>query len=794
MTIQDAIDRYKANFDQYWADEKYKWIAVQHFQQHWNIDADDFSAMLKEAFSRADNLLGGGKYYPKRMLYELVAWSPERMRELFRLLYNEELPLSERLQPFRSGCDQILKEYRETVPDKEKAKNHYQDLRALMVYLSFAFPDKYYLYKSQMYKSFKEQINYQEKSKEKNSEIRKYDNFRQMCDEVRRAIIEDGELLDMQRKHLASEPDCYSDGAYHLLTQTIIYVTKEVNPDDLHSNAKYKRWFSPIVDVLCSLGGEAPRPAVHDKIYNMFHVSKEELEKKNKSGIPIITNEIDFARNYLRVEGIIDGDAPSGMWKLSELGKRIVISDELAGKIIIKTNIINEAKKNGDPIPSIDLTPYYEYLDIAEDGWFPPVSQYTPGFSKEQWLDILKNPNVIGPVWGGALAAFYEAGGAATCKQIATRYHLPPSAIIGRCTQLANRIYRETNCPLFSEGGRTRVWTILFQGKNADSDTPGSYIWKLRPELYEALTEFGILRFLWNSEDEGLELVEEEDAASYTEEDFLRDVYLSEGQFKELSALLRHKKNIILQGAPGVGKTFAARRLAYTMIGKQSEEQIALVQFHQNYSYEDFVIGYKPVKDGFALQKGVFYQFCEKAAANPDKDFFFLIDEINRGNLSKIFGELLMLLEKDYRGTEITLAYNGEQFTVPKNLYLIGMMNTADRSLAMIDYALRRRFSFFEMVPGFDSDGFRSYQAGLHSDRLDTLIQKIKELNRRITHDKSLGKGFCIGHSYFCGCDNCTDDWLRSVVEYDILPTLCEYWFDDPSELEKWKEILRSVF
>ena len=283
-------------------------------------------------------------------------------------------------------------------------------------------------------------------------------------------------------------------------------------------------------------------------------------------------------------------------------------------------------------------------------------------------------------------------------------------------------------------------------------------------------------------------------ADTYTKTDFLNQVYMTERRYDNLAAILQNKKNIILQGAPGVGKTFAAKRLAYSVMGEKDESRIEFVQFHQNYSYEDFIMGYRPVGDTFELKYGIFYRFCQKAANRPDKDFFFIIDEINRGNMSKIFGELLMLIEKEYRGTEATMAYNGRSFSVPKNLYIIGMMNTADRSLAMIDYALRRRFSFFEMEPGFDSDGFVRYRNSLNNETLNELVSKVKELNSEIALDKSLGKGFCIGHSYFCGKDVCTEDWLRSIVDYDILPMLSEYWFDDPTKLRRWENILQGVF
>ena len=279
----------------------------------------------------------------------------------------------------------------------------------------------------------------------------------------------------------------------------------------------------------------------------------------------------------------------------------------------------------------------------------------------------------------------------------------------------------------------------------------------------------------------------------YSKNDFLSEVFMDEETYDRMRALLEDKKNIILQGAPGVGKTYTAKRLAYSILGNKDKDKIEMVQFHQSYSYEDFVMGYKPNENGgFDLQRGIFYKFCAKAKSDPDHKYFFIIDEINRGNLSKIFGELLMLIENGYRGEEISLAYNQELFSVPKNLYIIGMMNTADRSLAMIDYALRRRFSFVEMKPGFATDGFRNYQERLSSDIFDQVIAGIVQLNQVIANDDSLGDGFCIGHSYFCNQKEFSREWLKNVIEFDIIPMLHEYWFDDKNKCQQEIENIKS--
>lgn len=287
------------------------------------------------------------------------------------------------------------------------------------------------------------------------------------------------------------------------------------------------------------------------------------------------------------------------------------------------------------------------------------------------------------------------------------------------------------------------------------------------------------------------------DVNTYTKQDFLREVYLSAERYDRLRSLLTRKKNVILAGPPGVGKTYAAKRLAYSIMGEKDTTRIQSVQFHQSYSYEDFIMGYRPnVDGGFDLVEGPFYSFCEKARDDAERDYFFIIDEINRGNISKIFGELLMLIEADKRGGQgLRMLYNNEKFSVPENVHIIGMMNTADRSLAVLDYALRRRFGFFEMGPGFNTAQFQRFVQEEETPGLAELVDTLVALNADIAADPGLGRGFTVGHSYLSAQEASDDDdlWLLSVVEDELVPLLEEYWFDQPDRAEQWSAALRGA-
>mgnify|MGYP006277160631 CR=1 FL=1 len=271
---------------------------------------------------------------------------------------------------------------------------------------------------------------------------------------------------------------------------------------------------------------------------------------------------------------------------------------------------------------------------------------------------------------------------------------------------------------------------------------------------------------------------------------------------QKIENALELKKNIVLQGPPGTGKTFVARKLAYDIMGKKDDSKIEMIQFHQSYSYEDFIQGIRPDKDEFRVKNGVFYNFCKKAGRDYSNDYFFIIDEINRGNLSKIFGELMMLIESDKRGEKysIPLTYSenqDERFYVPENVHIIGTMNTADRSLAIVDYALRRRFDFITIEPQFN-DSFLDFllAKGIKQEQAKQVIDLFNGLNKRISNDKNLGQGFQIGHSYFCNNEidgNNYRERYSHIIEFEIVPLLEEYWFDSIDKVQAEKDNLLNI-
>lgn len=790
--LKEALVSYKRDFAQkLWPNEKYKWQAVKCFQLNWDVNATDFAEMLKKSLSATANLLASVNNFPARMIQKFAEIVPEEVRAMYIELFDESKDVYERINSFKLKSSILLERY------GNGAAQHYQNENSISTYLWLRYPDKYYIFKLSEVKVVASELESDYRFK-KGAYADNIYNFYALYNEICAELQKDDELRNM----LAAQVDstCYSDPEMRTLTIDVgFYISRYYSkrndepaadewwPTDYSPAISTEEWIALLNDAevfipssleimkrILDYGGKATCTQLsvkYGETKNFYNSGSVALARRvaERTGCPVMQRDTGDPRWWtILYVGKDAGKDEEGsyIWKL-----RDELESALRQVDLSEVSLYAKSDDEGtDGLRCWWLTAKPKIWSFSDTpvGEVMSYSLYNENGNKrrifQNFLDAKAGDMIIG--YEATPVMKIVAIARVTAEQDGEKLYF--EKVEGLASPIDYQTLRE--CPELER-------MEFFQN-------PQGSLFKLTRGEYDFIMD--IIR------DENP--VQQEAANDpYTSEDFLRDVYMTSADYTKIQAVLRNKKNIILQGAPGVGKTFAAKRLAWSMMGEIDESRVEFVQFHQNYSYEDFVMGYKPVEDGFELRNGIFYRFCQRAANQPDKDFFFIIDEINRGNMSKIFGELLMLIERDYRGTKATLAYNGLPFSVPKNLYIIGMMNTADRSLAMIDYALRRRFSFFDMEPGFDSEGFRQYQASLNNETLNALVERVKDLNKEIAADKSLGKGFCIGHSYFCGQDTCTDEWLDSIVNYDILPMLSEYWFDDTAKLQRWENILRGV-
>ncbi len=826
--IYPVIEGYKKYFPKHWKNEKYKWEAVKHFQDNWDINAEDFGEMFKKSMKKVGNLIGSKFGYPITRIIQFAKADNEAVRNMFIHLYNENIELSKRINDFIQKSNDMLAQY-----DNGTWKKHHQSIKEVSCYLWLKFPDKYYMYKYEIYRAVANELesDYLPIRRSVSSNII---GGYAMYDEICNILKSDSDIHEILNNALTE--NCYPDTNLKTLTMDFgFYLCRFY----LNEKDEEKEQLSPNDEIESDDAGEKMLSVLFDEDtpvintwllnYNpsIWNWDKQDDElnygnikrivnsggtvflswkcasKKIKQGDRIFIIKLgsaprgivatgyatssSFDSEYTEDDGTISYERLVDIciigvldYHIEELISQKMLKEKFPEQqwspqgsgISIKPNaakwLIENFGKSEDKFYETDI-----------DGWYPTQEEYSPKLSVNDWKNLLKDKEVFDEKCIDIFIKIYELGGQCTCTELSEKYGYTPNYYNVNAFNLAKRVHKKSNCSVFTKSdGKIRWWCIPFLGKDVKENHPGVYFWKLREELAEAIKDV-----LINPKNE------------YTKESFLSDVFMSENEYDKLTALLKRKKNIILQGAPGVGKTYCAKRLAWSLMGEKNNNRVCMVQFHQNYSYEDFIMGYRPTDNGgFELEKGVFYRFCETAKNDPENDYFFIIDEINRGNLSKIFGELLMLIENDKRGSEhqINLVYGNEPFYIPENLYIIGMMNTADRSLAMIDYALRRRFSFYTMPPAFekaDENGFAEYIQSIKCPLYHSIIAKIIELNKAIKEDTSLGKGFEIGHSYFIS-DNINDEWVKSAVEYEIIPLIEEYWFDNEGELSKWKEKL----
>ncbi|MDT3739717.1 MAG: AAA family ATPase [Candidatus Kapabacteria bacterium] len=541
----------------------------------------------------------------------------------------------------------------------------------------------------------------------------------------------------------------------------------EVIREGENSGSQFVRFWKPLLSVLQELGGSGKPAVVKPLVVKKMNISEEELAVKVKTGTAKILNQIDWARNSLKDLGFISAET-RGLWKLTEKGLKSKLNE-----------LDFYPPKNED----IEVEPLnFWWLNANPKRWSMSSldegekETYTTHNEKGNKRRIYKYFEETKP---GDLIIGYES---TPTKQIKAIFEI--SKGIHNTTEgekIEFQLIEKLDIPVHWNDVKN-IPTLL--NCEVFRNNQGS-LFKLTEEEYDIIREV--------IDNKNIITENPSEIKKYKFSEDIDKPFIKESDFLKTVSLLKRKKNIILQGPPGVGKTFIARKIAYEILQEIKDSNIEMVQFHQSYSYEDFIQGLRPTQNGgFDLKDGIFYTFCQKALAHPDRQFFFIIDEINRGNLSKIFGEMMMLIEADKRSEKfaLKLTYSEDEedrFYIPENIFIIGTMNTADRSLAIVDYALRRRFAFVTLHPdyGVNFNSFLSAK-GLSPQMVEHICSSVSKVNSKIKDDINLGEGFQIGHSYFCTYETNEDEnsWWNDILNFELKPLLEEIWFDDSTKVD----------
>lgn len=687
--IEKAIQKYKSNIELYWKNEKYKWIAVENFRKNWNIDAENFSEMIEKSLSKAGNLLTGGMYYPRNMIQEFSNFSEIKTKELFEILFNENTPLSERFQLFKQKAEEFLDFY----PKDGKSRNTYQDLRAICVYLSFMYPNKYFMYKASVYNEFKNKVGYKEFSQASNPDVRKYENFSNLCEKIVEAVKEDPELMEVQSK-LASSDGCFADLDFHVLAQTIMYVNvgeyAKAEGDALSNEEVSEEMEEKTVKELFDHNIILYGPPGTGKTYNTITYAVAICENRPIEEIEALGRE-EIRRRYNEY------------------------SSTAVGRIAFTT-----------------FHQSYGYEEFIE-GIRPIMDDEN---SEEP------NEDIKYKVKRGIFREFCENAAKTKVKEVNYDFNLNRNPVI---------------------------WKVSLEG-SGDNETRRYCL------------ENGVIRIGW---DDYGPTIDENTEYKYGGQKILNafikkmrvgDVVLSCFNQYEIDAIG------VITGEYEWNEEYEYYRRSRKVNWLFKNERENIVEINNgSVMTQSTVYRMKCELDDIMsiVRKHMFPNDIE-----PTKNYVFIIDEINRGNISKIFGELITLVESSKRKgnkeeAKAVLPYSKVEFSVPKNVYILGTMNTADRSIALMDTALRRRFSFIEMMPDpklldglIVSDDKASVDIG----------EMLRVINKRI--EVLYDREHTIGHAFFM------DLWdeepggkrvekLSEIFKKSVIPLLQEYFYED---------------
>lgn len=814
--LVSILDQYEETMSLQRSKEVYKWEALKQFQDCWNLDVGDFHAMLCESLSKTGNLLTSRRYYAQGMIEILAENDPEAVRTSFKMLLNSNIPLSQRMERFSAEMDEQLDALNaiRVARGEQIAEKHYQDPHAMSVYLALAQDDEHYIYKARPYESFAARIG----AGDAKGKYGKIEAFEDLCDSIL-------DYLLVKRKDLVRKSDSLLpkelrevDPSHHMLAQDIVFYAswgiakswayapgeQAMYWDELRNAGIMGIGWEKIGDpsrfrkkndlsdaLIEAYGGTNPKQDT-SSIWSFVRELKPgdivwaRKGTKHVVGCGVVRSDFRYDDSRVPYHSFRDVDwIEMDEFDVEETFHRKTLY-ELTEWTSVKTSELDELSQGA--------------VDRDDNSWWPrlELEERTPEIEPCEksywWLNASPKIWSFSDIEPGAEQTYTVLTDNGTPRRIHSNFMAAKEGdiVIGYETTPVKKAVA------VCEISRDTDDEHLYFRKLKDLTNPVSYA-VIEEDDVLAQTQFvknpnGSLFALTGDEFERVIELADDDAPilpttkarPYGDEQFLKDVYVSSADLASMKRLLERKRNLILQGAPGTGKTYCAKRLAWAFMGEEDSSRICFVQFHQNTAYDDMMAGYRPADGGgFEAIPGEFLKFCDKAAQDAEqRPRFFIIDEINRANVSKVFGELLMLIESGHRDEAVKLSILGRSVKVPSNLYIIGMMNTADRGLALIDYALRRRFAFFEMEPAFGNDQFEAYIKSAGNEKLSALAEAVDKLNQEIASDPSLGSGFRIGHSYFCFGEDVSDEEVVDVVEYELDPLIREYWFDTPDTAE----------